>query len=79
MFSDDPAAVAHSLESFGFSPLAEFNGAPFGVRRAPDLDASAWERHLDTDEFLMVPRAVSVSRCSQIRTIISSRRRPDSS
>jgi Cupin domain len=54
MFSNDPAAVAHSLESFRFSPLAEFNGVPFGVLRAPDLDASAWERHPDTDEFLMV-------------------------
>ena len=54
MFSNDPAAIAHSRESFGFSTLAPFNGVPFGVLRAPDLDASAWERHPDTDEFLMV-------------------------
>jgi uncharacterized cupin superfamily protein len=54
MFSNDPARAAHSLESFGFAPLAQFNGVPFGVLRAPDLDASEWERHPDTDEFLMV-------------------------
>ena len=54
MFSNDPAAVAHTFESFGFAPLAQFNGVPFGVLRAPDLDASQWERHPDTDEFLMV-------------------------
>jgi quercetin dioxygenase-like cupin family protein len=54
MLSRDPVSAAHSLESYGFAPLAEFNGVPFGVLRPPDLDASDWERHRDTDEFLMV-------------------------
>jgi hypothetical protein len=54
MISCDPAAAAHGLESYGFARLADFNGVPFGVLRAPDLDASEWERHPDTDEFLML-------------------------
>jgi hypothetical protein len=51
----DPVARARSIESFGFERLAEFNGVPLGVVRAPDLDVvSEWERHRDTDELLMV-------------------------
>jgi mannose-6-phosphate isomerase-like protein (cupin superfamily) len=49
-----PVAAAYSLESYGCTPLAHFNGVPFSVLRAPDLDASDWERHPDTDELLMV-------------------------
>jgi mannose-6-phosphate isomerase-like protein (cupin superfamily) len=52
---NDPIALARSIESFGFEQLAELNGVPLGVVRAPDLDvASTWERHPDTDELLMV-------------------------
>jgi hypothetical protein len=54
MLPCDPVSAAHSLESYGFTPLAQFNGVPFCVLRAPDLDASDWERHPDTDELLMV-------------------------
>ena len=54
MLPCDPVSAAHNLESYGFTALPRFNGVPFGVLRAPDLDASDWERHRDTDEFLMV-------------------------
>ena len=49
-----PPHAAHSLETYGFTPLAQFNGVPFCVLRVPDMDASDWERHPDTDELLMV-------------------------
>jgi mannose-6-phosphate isomerase-like protein (cupin superfamily) len=50
----DAIAVAHTLPLFGRAEVAPFNQSGFFVIRPPDLDASNWEIHADTDEFLMV-------------------------
>ena len=50
----DPIGVAYSLPLFGRAEVARFNETGFFVIRPPDLDASNWEIHRDTDEFLML-------------------------
>jgi mannose-6-phosphate isomerase-like protein (cupin superfamily) len=52
----DPAVLASSLDPFDFHEFAPFNGASFAVFHGDDVDASDWELHPDTDEFLFVVR-----------------------
>jgi mannose-6-phosphate isomerase-like protein (cupin superfamily) len=51
----DPVSRARAIDSFGFAQLGQLNGVPLGVVRASGFhERSAWERHRDTDELLMV-------------------------
>ncbi len=50
----DPAAIAASRDPFDFHEFAPFNGGSFAVFRGDGVDASDWEIHRDTDEFLFV-------------------------
>ncbi len=50
----DPVQVANSCDPFDFHEFAPFNGGSFAVFRGDGVDASDWEIHHDTDEFLFV-------------------------
>lgn len=50
----DPLAIARGFASSDYAPVATFNDSAFFVARPPDLGASDWERHADTDELLLV-------------------------
>ncbi len=54
MRSYDPATIAASLDPFDFHEFAPFNGGSFAVFRGDSVEASHWEIHRDTDEFLFV-------------------------
>ncbi|MEL7209153.1 MAG: cupin domain-containing protein [Actinomycetota bacterium] len=54
MHSFDPVAVAHTREPFDFHEFAPFNERAFAVFRGDGVEASEWEIHRDTDEFLFV-------------------------
>ncbi len=54
MLSFDPVAIANTREPFDFHEFAPFNGASFAVFRGDGVEASDWELHRDTDEFLFV-------------------------
>ncbi len=54
MHSFDPAAIAASLDPFDFHEFAPFNSGSFAVFRGDGVEASDWEIHRDTDEFLFV-------------------------
>jgi mannose-6-phosphate isomerase-like protein (cupin superfamily) len=54
MHSYDPVGVANSRDQFDFHEFAPFNGGSFAVFRGDGVEASDWEIHRDTDEFLFV-------------------------
>lgn len=54
MRSYDPVTIAAGRDPFDFHEFAPFNGAAFAVYRGSGVDASPWEIHRDTDEWLMV-------------------------
>lgn len=54
MLAYDPVAVANGLEPFDFHEFAPFNAGAFAVYRGTGVDASDWELHRDTDEWLFV-------------------------
>lgn len=54
MQTHDPMAIARSFGTYDFAEVAAFNESAIMVARPPDLDASDWEIHRDTDELLMV-------------------------
>jgi mannose-6-phosphate isomerase-like protein (cupin superfamily) len=56
MNSYDPVHVADLRDPFDFHEFAPFNGGSFAVFRGDGVDASDWEIHRDTDEFLFVLR-----------------------
>jgi mannose-6-phosphate isomerase-like protein (cupin superfamily) len=54
MKAHDPVAIANSRDPFDFHEFASFNNASFAVFRGDGVEASDWEIHRDTDEFLFV-------------------------
>lgn len=56
MRSYDPIAIAATREPFDFHEFAPFNQAAFAVYHGDGVEASPWEIHRDTDEWLMVLR-----------------------
>jgi mannose-6-phosphate isomerase-like protein (cupin superfamily) len=54
MHSCDPVGVANTRDPFDFHEFAPFNGGSFAVFRGDGVEASDWEIHRDTDEFLFV-------------------------
>ncbi|NMD56184.1 MULTISPECIES: cupin domain-containing protein [Tsukamurella] len=54
MSKHDPLAIAEGLGPFDFHEIATFNDGALHMYFGDHLDASDWELHPDTDEFLMV-------------------------
>lgn len=50
----DPIVIANGLEPFDFHQFAPFNDDSFAVYRGTGVEASDWELHRDTDEWLLL-------------------------